>query len=64
MKKAADARALYMLKRFGCSYEEIQKIITLAYDFEKSIAGYIMTKEEEYSPDNIAIQNNIISCII
>ena len=53
MKKAADARALYMLKRFGCSEEEIQKIITLAYDFEKSIAGYIMTKEEEGLPDTL-----------
>lgn len=61
MKKAADARALYMLKRFGCSEEEIQKIITLAYDFEKSIADYIMTKEEEYLPENIAIQNNPIT---
>ncbi|MBQ3457019.1 MAG: hypothetical protein IJG36_11315 [Synergistaceae bacterium] len=61
MKKAADARALYMLKRFGCSEEEIQKIITLAYDFEKSIADYIMTKEEEYLPENIAIQNNPVT---
>ncbi|MBQ3586546.1 MAG: hypothetical protein II964_07505, partial [Synergistaceae bacterium] len=61
MKKAADARALYMLKRLGCSEEETQKIMTLAYGFEKSIADYIMTKEEEYSPENIAVQNNPVT---
>lgn len=61
MKKAADARALYMLKRLGCSEEETQKIMTLAYDFENSISSYIMTKEEEYSPENIAVQNNPVT---
>ena len=61
LKKAADSRASYMLKRLGLSDSEAQALMTRAYDFEKAIAAYIMTEEEKNLPENIPAQNNEVT---
>ena len=61
VKAAADAKALYMLQRLGCSESEAQEFMTRAYDFEKAIAGYIMTNEEYNLPENLDSQNNPVT---
>ena len=61
VKKAADSRASYMLKRLGLSASEAQELMTRAYDFEKAIAAYIMTNEESRLPENTSAQNNPVT---
>ena len=60
-KKANDAKASYMLQRVGCSESEAQAIMDRAYNFEKAIAEYIMTREESRLPENRAAQNNPVT---
>ena len=60
-KKANDAVASYMLQRVGCSETEAQEMMDRAYNFEKSIAEYIMTRAEAQLPENSAATNNPVT---
>ena len=53
VKKMSEGIALYMLKKLGYDDDAGKKILEQAYEFEKTIAGSMMTVEEINSPEAV-----------
>lgn len=61
IKKMYDGEVIYMLRRLGYSEDEAKKFLENAFEFEKAIAGSMMTSDEKKSPEAVKKMYNPVT---